>query len=374
MHDHEDSVYARAELAACWPQYRPVIMNKRNTRKERRAEHEAIDWLVECDGEPTADQMKGLAKWLGERPENREAYNRIKKFGQDLNALRVLDTGEVDLEVVKPWAGSRPLHRWVQPLALAAAVGAIGLFIWITAPDVYENQYHSNVGERLEVVLPDLSTVTLNTNSRINVRYDTNERWVHLEKGEAHFVVEAAPDRPFNVFAGSGTVRAVGTAFNVYVKQDVVEVTVAEGVVEVVPTSVDEFEQAIQEEHQSATDPMAETLVGGQTAEYSQTVEVISSVPPEDLDGPFTYWRDGILEFEDERLDAVVEEASRYFTAKISIESPELAASHITAVFEAGSADIFLRLIDQSNEMRVRSTSQGHFLIVPARATHPNDW
>ena len=54
-------------------------------------------------------------------------------------------------------------------------------------------------------------------------------RKIRLLRGEAHFVVAHDPGWPFEVFAGRGRIKAVGTAFSVRLTDDRVKVTVFEG-------------------------------------------------------------------------------------------------------------------------------------------------
>ncbi len=69
--------------------------------------------------------------------------------------------------------------------------------------------------------------------------YDEGFRDVHLLQGEAHFSVAHDKNLPFRVFAGAGQIRAVGTAFTVYLKNDSVDVTVTEGSVALAAISSD---------------------------------------------------------------------------------------------------------------------------------------
>src|SRR3546814_12347546 len=68
-----------------------------------------------------------------------------------------------------------------------------------------------------DVALEDGSRVRLDTNSALVVRYSRKHRDVVLERGRAQFDVAHAPQRPFTVHAGPGTVRAVGTQFQVQI-------------------------------------------------------------------------------------------------------------------------------------------------------------
>ncbi len=70
-------------------------------------------------------------------------------------------------------------------------------------------------------MLNDGSVVNLNTNSLMRVQLTPELRHVVLERGEALFKVTHDKKRPFDVDAGSTTVRAVGTEFSVRVREPV---------------------------------------------------------------------------------------------------------------------------------------------------------
>ena len=119
--------------------------------------------------------------------------------------------------------------------ALFAAYSLLGPGKEIEAPDIgaYQAQYSSEIGEFREIALPDGSEIGLNTNSRAEVDYKQEARFVRLLEGQAHFDVSHNPDKPFVVYANDIAVRAVGTAFAVYIREDgSVEVTVTDGQVE----------------------------------------------------------------------------------------------------------------------------------------------
>src|SRR5690606_5608621 len=105
----------------------------------------------------------------------------------------------------------------------------------------FDHTYRTAVGEQAREVLPDGSSVTLNTDTEVHVRYLAGERLVRMVRGEAHFTVAHDVSRPFGVRAGDHIVQAVGTAFNVRLQpRGEVEVMVTDGVVRI----LDEEESA----------------------------------------------------------------------------------------------------------------------------------
>jgi transmembrane sensor len=96
-----------------------------------------------------------------------------------------------------------------------------------------EFSYVSNTDQPQQLVLGDGSFVDLNAHTTIRTQMLPRERRIALQEGEAHFAVAHDTSRPFIVEAAGVSVRAVGTAFNVRVTEQRVEVLVLEGKVEV---------------------------------------------------------------------------------------------------------------------------------------------
>jgi transmembrane sensor len=126
---------------------------------------------------------------------------------------------------------------WFIPGALAAAAAVVlGVFLArtekpsdATAMAIAAGQ----IGLIERRTLEDGSIVELNRGAELRVSFSTGERHIELSRGEAHFQVAKDPNRPFTVRAGTVTVRAIGTAFNVQRRTASVDVLVTEGTVDV---------------------------------------------------------------------------------------------------------------------------------------------
>ena len=92
-----------------------------------------------------------------------------------------------------------------------------------------KSDYSTGIGEQRVVTLPDRSVVTLNTDTSIAVRYEPDRRQVELLQGEASFVVQSDPERPFTVASRGVATTAVGTQFLVKDRTTDVQVTVLSG-------------------------------------------------------------------------------------------------------------------------------------------------
>ncbi len=264
-----------------------------------------------------------------------------------------LASGTSPVRAASAAARGQPWQRRYLPIAAAGVLmmAAVLAFMLMTAPD-YEATYRTAIGEQLHIRLPDDSMLRLNTDSAVTVRYTDKARRVNLERGEAWFDVTPAPARPFSVDAGSGTVRAVGTEFNVWLENQLVEVTVGEGIVEVRANDAEGF---------AAT---AELLNEGQTLAYKDALGPVETAAPDEI-ARQRAWRQGFLDFDGHTLAEIVEEAGRYTSMRITIADPELEALTLNAYIRAGDDEKLIELIESNAGLAVQRVGADEILIVP---------
>ena len=231
-----------------------------NDQKIRAAIAErAGEWFVANDDGPLgAPESAALAAWLKASPVHVEEFLAVSAIARDLPAAgddpefsldalleaarRDSAEGIVALESPSRGGGSLAKRSGMGPswrLAAAAALGALvvaaSLLWWSRDGERFglARTYETARGEQGRWRLPDGSTLHLNTDSRVTVRYSPTERVVVLGGGEALFAVAHGDRRRFRVSAGEAQVLAVGTEFDVYRRRDTTLVTVVEGTVEV---------------------------------------------------------------------------------------------------------------------------------------------
>jgi transmembrane sensor len=215
--------------------------------------------------------------------------------------------------------------------------------------------------------LADGSVAELNGTSRIEVDYSAAERRVRLVEGEAHFVVEKDPDRPFFVTAGTVIVRAVGTAFNVRLESATVEVLVTEGKVKL-------------EQSGSATTPVADSsfveatpsLIQGQRAvinlvrvDAPAKVEINEVNPSEMTDA--LGWQSTRLVFNNTPLDEVIAGFNQYNTHRLTLGDARLRGRTLTGVFRADNLDGFVRLLQASVDVKAAPRTPTETVLLPVR-------
>jgi transmembrane sensor len=329
--------------------------------KPEDTEREASDWFARMNADDvSADDRARFEAWLRAHACNTKAYDelvgtwnelvksgplvRAVSFGQAINA-----------------ASARPARvpRWLAG-ALAAAIGAIVIGLaWNLYQQNEDSRFQTAIGEQVAVTLPDGSSFNLNTNSRIEVDYSPRSRVIHLEHGEAYFNVAHDTQRPFWVHAGDRWVRAVGTAFNVYVRPSGVQVTVSEGTVKVVEATGHASPPSDASYAKSAA-----AVAAGEQADARGHVDVIHALNATQLSRMLA-WRKSSLYFQDEPLGSVVDELMRYTPLEIEIVDDSLRQMPVGGTFQTSpdGAEALLKMLQDGFGTRIRRVGADHVYI-----------
>lgn len=245
-----------------------------------------------------------------------------------------------------PWLSRRLL---VGGFVAATVVAGAATATWRYARDV--ELYRTRLGERRVVTLADGSRIHLNTASTVEVAMEERRRRVHLVQGEALFEVAHDPARPFLVDAGSARLRAVGTAFNVRIRESLVELTVTEGVV------------AVGQNGNLVRETTTPHIVAGDGA-VIRSGAVAPTVLNADLLRQRTAWQDGVIELDGETLPQAVEEFNRYRKRPIIVGDPRLANLRVGGRFEVDEADKFLTALESSFAVDAITAADGSIMLV----------
>jgi transmembrane sensor len=224
-------------------------------------------------------------------------------------------------------------------VAFAVLVGCGGLYMLErNAGDVYTTR----VGEFHRVSLSDGSSVAINTDSEVRVRYTNSVRKVELVRGEALFRVAKNAKRPFDVNVRGTTVRAVGTAFSVRLHDEnsdnQVDVVVSEGRIAINP-------------------PSRQTYPAGTVATVRNGRVIATTHHPADITSKLA-WTEGRLVFQGEKLSDVVEEINRYNLRQFEVADPDISSLRIGGTFVANDPEGFAKALDRSLGIKSRVEEQ----------------
>jgi transmembrane sensor len=325
------------------------------------AEREASTWFARMNADDvTPDDRARFEAWLGANAVNAKAYSELSATWKELvksgPLVRAVYFGQVMNAAASPPARRR---RWAVA-AVAAGVGAMVLGVtWNLYRQKVETRFQTAIGEQAAVALPDGSSLDLNTNSRVWVDYTQSSRVIRLERGEAYFKVAHDTQRPFWVRAGNYWVRAVGTAFNVYLRPTGVEVTVSEGTVQVVNATADESLPS-----DAALTLSAAAVTAGQQADAHGRAEVVRALDSAQLSRTLA-WRRSSLYFQDQPLGDVVNELMRYTTLKVEFDDDALRGLPVGGTFQTSpeGVEALLTLLHDGFDTTIRRDGQGHVYI-----------
>ena len=173
-----------------------------------------------------------------------------------------------------------------------------------------EVQYHTLFTERggeYRIALADGTKVIINSESKLRYpsRFVKGERRVYLD-GEAYFEVAKDEKRPFLVETGGVTVQVYGTEFNVNTRGERVRTVLVEG-------SVGVRGKRSTKEYRMRPSELAEFSSGGEFIDLRK-VDVEKYVS----------WKDGVLIFDDETLENIMESLTLWYDVDVFYQNPEL--------------------------------------------------
>jgi len=335
---------------------------------------EAATWAELFDGAQALsdDDMERFETWLAQDLRHAAAFDACVELERDLHRLA---DHELSRQLIHDAEQSQPARptgvfggmldgarsgRSLPLRALAASVLAAfvitgGGVLWrldvTRAPSIDTVALVTERGERVEHNLSDGSSVHLNTASRITVAFTQDERRVKLLSGEAYFEVAHDAQRPFIVEAAGHDVRAVGTAFNVYLRPDhSAVVTVAEGRVSVAP---------VASVGQRSVAQAAILNVGDQLELDAHGVAAVASATNI---AQVTSWIDGRITFDQMTLEDVIAEFERYGDVQVIFESTDVRAVRVSGVFDPLDVNTFFAALEHVDGVDVRQRAGGHVL------------
>lgn len=340
-------------------------------------EEEATAWVALQDRRDLTEQERvAFEAWKSQSPQNEAMLAEVRAVWGDLDRLSELDDFTMPPEpgVAASDQGARPSPRpWLGRRAMVATIAACVALVFVAtasytlmrpASSIATGTFRTALGEQETVTLADGSTVMLNTQSVVAVDYSKDARLLRLVRGEAHFDVTPDAARPFSVYAGDGVVRAVGTAFTVHLREDKVEVTVAEGRVALLaqiaaPRSAGGGKETVVGE------PLAEIGAGDSATFADAAVAQVASLTVPELNRKLS-WRRGRLSFAGEPLSDVIREVSRYTDFQIELSDPAIEAIPIGGAFRVGEVEELLLALEEVFGVKVERVSEKHVRLTPA--------
>jgi transmembrane sensor len=342
-------------------------MRNSTLKPSREMIAEASAWLIEFrTGNPGQAERDRFNAWLCASPQHIQAYFEVAAAWSELpdsdpegridiqKMMRAArESGDANIiELGTRFKASGARRRFRVSLRSGAIAASVLVVLLATASYLYSQRgiYQTQIGEQRSLTLADGSTVDLNAQSKIRVRYSDRERHIDLLKGQAFFRVTKNTTRTFVVDTGSAEVRAIGTQFDVYRKLSGTIVTVLEGRV-----AVANARGRVQVSGSATSDSKASGVHEILLAAGEQVV-VPEAIPeraallqrPRQADVHAAIaWTQKRLVFEDTPLVDVAEEFNRYNVRRLVIRDEGLQRMGVSGLYSSTDPSAliaFLRL------------------------------
>lgn len=260
-----------------------------------------------------------------------------------------------------PQSGAR--RKWAMAMG---AIGVVLLAIGIWRMGNGWQHYATPSGEQHILQLRDGSLLTLNTRSKVSVRFSDAAREVRLLVGNAAFKVARDTTRPFRVYAGDNVITAVGTEFNVLRRAEETRVAVLEGRVRISrqndEPSPRELAPPAPGEPGTAL-PMPAPTSGSTHAQLQAGEEARIDASGEITRAPLGKRR---LVFNDARLEDVAETFNFYNPhLHFRVQDPVAAERRLTGTFNADAPQALLHVLSAEPSLIIEE--KGSDLVIRAR-------
>lgn len=320
-------------------------MPKPNTLSEEIID-QACDWLVILhSGEMSALEQEQYQQWLAADPEHAQAIAQFSQLSQGLAQLPQHLDGEHMLKTHDQLDHKLKQYCLYGFMALMTTAGLLYQLPWA----IWQADQRSVVGEIKQLQLEDGTTLTLASNSSINIHYDQSQRQIELLQGEIYITTgKDQQHRPFMVKTREGQIEALGTQFNVRQQENTAQVQVYQHAVAIYPKVL--TQRYIIEQ--------------GQTTQFNaRHVAEIAS-----LNHERPYWTQHMLLVEKRPLSEVIAELYRYRSGQYLL-ADELKDIPVSGVFSLKNIQQSLDAIAYTHHLQLK-TYGPYLLHITAEKSH----
>jgi transmembrane sensor len=331
-------------------------MLKRSSATSKKLTEAAIKWFLKIQNtEPDHPERGQFEAWLMANPAHSAEFNAVAEVWEDFDSKANLQSLASAVEQKQFVDKSAYLKRKQKVISNVLGIAFIGILSWLGLQgyDIWQTQpimqiaQVTKVGEQLEQVLEDGSTIFINGNSDLSVTYSRSRRFVKLNRGEVIFNVAKDPSRPFVIDSGYAKVTVLGTRFVVNRMEKLVRVSVDHGRVRVESVPSTKFDEEV-------------ILHDGQVAEIGAKAKPV--IVNRDASEAFAF-KSGVLNFENAGLDEIAEVLSRYRKPMVQAKLLNTQNPHVTAVVNIYDIERFLENLQVITSVAVINGRESTVLV-----------
>lgn len=311
------------------------------TDARRQALRSASQWYaVLSAGQVSPQQEARWQQWIDRHQDNQWAWQQVENLRHQIDRV----PGNVASRALQDTAVTR--RHVLKGLVLLLGVGSSWQLWHSDTGTGLRADYRTAKGEVRQQHLDDGTLLTLNTDSAVDVRFDTRQRLIHLWYGEIAMTTgKDSQQRPFRVRTHDGTLTALGTRFTVHQQESETRLDVHEHAVEVA----------------LAGDPTQKRVVQqGQSLRFSASG--FEEIQP--LNDEAGSWVQGVLSVRDKPLGEVIATLARYRRGVLRCD-PAVAGLRLSGTFPLKDTDAILNIIAQTLPVRIQSVTRYWVQISP---------
>jgi len=295
---------------------------RKSDRKDRELlSEQAAYWVVQtADSTLTDEQRNAFEQWLAQSPAHRQAFEQINNLWNG----------------VAPAKSKSPLST--QTKVLLGMLLLIGGIYWLPFSEWLADE-RTATGEIRRIELADGSSITLDSNSAVDIIFDRQQRRIKLHSGR--LLAEVAADdlanvRPFIIENRDGTAQALGTRYSV-------EQSSGESVVTV-------FESRVAVASRGVPDRPV-TLQAGQMLRFDHKHIYLV----ETADTNAASWVQARLVYENAPLEKVIAGLARYHKGWLQTDS-RIKQLRFTGVLPSDDLPAALDILENSLPIQIQRT------------------
>lgn len=292
------------------------------------------NWLLENeDSQAVFEEARELVLSLSIQVTPKEIGEEFNRFQQNIKQQ----------QTIKREPGRR---KFLSFFARAAAVALLlggGFWAWNHFSETPMQKFATNFGETKNINLPDGSNVILNANSEISFGEDwKNKDFRELNlKGEAFFEIETNPAKPFLVKTEKGTIRVLGTKFNALQRNDLLDVILLEGKVQV----------ALPNHSKINLRPNERVRINGKTIDHEK-IDSSNEIA----------WRENKMKFKNAPISSVIERLKNDFGWQIEVKNENILKRKINASV-ANNPAVLLEALAQIYDLKIEKIGERQYVI-----------
>lgn len=302
---------------------------------------QAATWAALLDAGADAQQRAACEDWCRQDSRHRVVLERMRGFDA---ALGQLDEAQRRLLRQAAQDAAPPRNRRRAALALVLLATTLTATYHALRPPGGIVAAHTLRGEQRNIALSDQSTLLLDADSDMQMRFDTTTRTLALHRGRVLAMVATDARRPFIVETADASATAFGTAYVVRTGSDGTRVTVVESNVRVC----------------ARVDLQCRDLRAGQSVQVAGGRMGL----PESADPQVALaWTRGWLEADDRPAIEVLQELAAYLEVPLRFDVGELREVRVTGSYPLQRPRAALGALADTAGLIIESAPDGSLVL-----------